>query len=475
MALGAGFDAERVATRRRPFEEMEARIGALFLEAEDDAARPVFDALRYALNFAKLTAVQNPDGSDVDVMGIQAPHANRLREHLGPRIEDAETIWSLSRSLPMVMEETRRSRAQLLEHLPLHRDSLEAEVTTRLLAIVSGGGGGAGYVYPGAYEVIERMGRIPDLMVGTSMGALMSLFRCRRRRWDFAPLVGAANDLAWTNTFEVLETRHRYGIPATLRLYLRRAIGRHFLRKDGDSMRLGDMGIPLFVMTTGIRVERLKHDLDYYEHLMDETMSGRGVRRGIRGALKAVSVLTEFLANRDALEAVVLGLEDGTDQFDALDAAGFSAAIPGVIHYDILRDDPRMHRMLDQLYAQRGITRLGEGGVVHNLPARVAWEALASGRFGRRNGFVLALDCFAPDPGRIAWLAIQQAIRSANVEADRKFADRYVSFKRTLSPMNLVPSAEDALTAVRWGREQMEPHKPYLQLMLEDIPVLRDQ
>ncbi len=450
---------------------MERRVVKLFLKSGDEDARAVMDALRYGLGFAKLVTIDNDEGP-VDVSGPLARHANEVRDLLEARIKDAATIWDLSRVLPDVVARTRRSRDSVLDHLPLRRDDLEAEVTTRQLVIASGGGGGAGYVYPGSYEAVERLGIVPALMVGTSIGSLMSLFRARRRMWDFAPLVGAARDLSWSNTFSVLQVANRYGLPATLRLYLRRAIGKYFLRDDGEPMRLSDMEVPLFVMATGIRVDALKHDLDYYEHLMDETFTGVGIRRGVRGGLKAVSVFREFLATPEALKPVVLGLEPGTEDFDALDAAGFSAAIPGVIHYDVLREDARMHRVLDNLYAQLGVTRLGEGGMVHNVPARVAWETAVSGRLGLRNCFVLSLDCFAPNPRRIVWLPIQQAVRAANVEADRKYSDCYVTYPKVLSPMNLVPSTHDALTAVRWGRDAMDQHRPFIAEMMAPIPVL---
>ncbi len=467
------FDHERAARRRRPFEEMEVRAIRLFLDTGDEDARPLLDTLRYALNFAKLIAVDSGAGA-VEVDGPLAAHAAEVRELIAPRLRDASAIWELARAMPQVVQRTRQSRAALLDHLPIDRDALEAEVTTKQLAIASGGGGGAGYVYPGSYEVVERLGIVPAVMVGTSIGSLMSLFRARRRMWDFAPLVGAARELSWSNTFSVLQTANRYGLPATLRLYLRRAIGRYFLREDGEPMRLSDMEIPLLVMATGIRVDALKHDLDYYEHLMDETFSRRGVRTGVRGGIKAVTALRELMATPEALKPVVLGWDEGTGEFDALDAAGFSAAIPGVIHYDVLRDDPRMHRVLDQLYARLGVTRLGEGGMVSNVPARAAWRAVTSGRYGVRNAFVLALDCFAPNPRRIAWLPMQQAVRTANVESDRRYADAYVTYPRTLSPMNLVPRTRDALTAVRWGREAMEPVKALVAEAMRPIPVLAE-
>lgn len=453
---------------------MENKAVRLFLESKDEDARGVLDVLRYSLSFAKLTEITNPDGTVVDVAPKLGRHAVWIGELVKPRLKKAESIWEISRLLPELVQRTRESRAAVLDGNGLDRDALEAEVTTRQLVVASGGGGGAGYVYPGSYEAVERLGLVPSLMLGTSIGALMSLFRARRRRWDFAPLVSAARDLSWTNTFSVLDVANRYGLPATLRLYLRRAIGKHFVREDGQPMHLSDMEIPLMVMATGIRVDGLKHDLDYYEHLMDETFTGRGIRKGVRGGLKAVQVMREFLATPEALQPVLLGWDEGTTQFDALDAAGFSAAIPGVIHYDVLREDPDMHRTLDKLYAALGVTRLGEGGMVHNLPSRHGWEVMGSGALGIRNCFVLGLDCFAPNPRRIAWLPFQQAVRSANVDADRKFTDCYVTYSRTLSPMNLVPQTQDALTAVRWGREAMEPHKAFVKEMMRPLPVLND-
>jgi hypothetical protein len=467
-----GFDTERWAALRRPFERLEARVVRLALNREEPDAQPVVDALRYALCFAKLTGVRNRDGVDVDVSGPLALHAKWVLETLEPRIVRADGVWQASRELPEVLRRTRLARRSLLEHLPIDRESLEAEVTTRLLGVVSGGGGGAGYVYPGAYELLERHGLVPDLMVGTSIGSLMSMFRARLRRYDFAPLVSAARLLSWGGVFQVLETASRYGLPATLRLRLRTALGGLFLRDDGLPMRFSDCEIPLIIVATGITVDAMKHDLDFYEHLLDDDVRRSGVGAGLQGTLKALRILREFLARPDALRCIGLGRDGGTEEFEILDAAGFSSAVPGVIHYDVIREDPRMHRILDHLYAEHGITRLGEGGLTSNVPARIAWETIASGRFGRRNAFVLALDCFAPNSRRLAWYPMQQAVRTANVDGDRAFADLYVAFARTLSPLNLVPSVRDAMTAIRWGREELKPHMPFVTAMCQPLPVL---
>jgi hypothetical protein len=466
---------DRLVARRRIFDVLERRVVELYLQQPDEDVRALYESLRYALSFARTTAIRLSDGTDVEVDGPLQLHAYTLRDRVAAPIQEARSLWEIARHMPEVVASTRRARRSLIDHGAVPRDDLEAEVTTRLLAVASGGGGGAGFVYPGCYEQLEHHGLAPSLMVGTSIGALMSMFRARRARYDFAPVIAGARALSWTRVFGAFQTRNRYGLPAALRLQLRHLLGSIFRTEDGARpLWLSDMGIPLYIVTTGITMDALKHDLDYYEHLLDDDLQRTSVRSRVRTGFKTIGVLREFLARRESLRQVVLGRTPGTESFDVLDAAGFSAAIPGVIHYDVLRDDPRMVRILDALYAEHGITRLGEGGMVSNVPARICWETVASGTLGRRNSFVLALDCFAPHPRRLAWYPLMQAVRTANVEDDLAFADFYLDFDRTLSPMNLVPSVDDAMTAVRWGSARIEPHMAFIKEMMRPIPVLRD-
>jgi hypothetical protein len=461
----------RLRERRRPWDALERKVVKLHLGRRDHVPVSVLDAIRYAISFARLTVVRTAEGVDVDVSGPLALHAQQVRDVLEPAVELATDLWGVVRVLPDIAHRTRVARATLLEHLPIDRDSLEREITTRNLVVVSGGGGGAGYGYLGAYQLLDRHDLVPDLMVGTSIGAVTSLFRARRLPFELAPVVSASRNLSWGSVLRVLESDSRYGLPATLRIYLRAAFGELFTADDGSSVRLSQLPIRTIIMATGITVDALKHDLDYYEHLLDADV-GRGTRDRIRGIARALGVLREFMARRDALVELALGLSEGTHEFDALDAAGFSASVPGVLHYDVLRDDERMRRLLDDLYATYGITRLGEGGLVANVPARIGWGASVTGELSVRQPFVLALDCFAPNPRRIAWLPVQQLVRSANVDRDRRYADLYLPLTRTLSPMNVVPAVQDALLATRWGREALEPHMPFVLEMMRPIAVL---
>jgi predicted acylesterase/phospholipase RssA len=295
----------------------------------------------------------------------------------------------------------------------LDEESLEAEVCERQLVVVAGGGGGSGYGYSGAFTLLNRHGLQPRLLAGTSMGALLGVFRARTEVFDLAPMVAAADSLSWAKVFRVLDLDSRYGLPATLRLYLRAAIGHLFKRADGTAMTIADLELPMLVVVTGITVDGLKHDLDYYEHFMDGFGGPSRVFRRSRIARigRVAGIFKEMLSTPDALREIVFGADEATRQSDVIDAVGFSSAIPGLIHYDIYRDDERMRRLLDTLYGQTGITRLLEGGMVNNLPCRPAYAEVMGGRITRRNPFVFAMDCFAPRAWSPIFLPVQQIVR----------------------------------------------------------------
>ncbi|MFK7928184.1 MAG: patatin-like phospholipase family protein [Myxococcota bacterium] len=466
------FDTRAAFDRRRPLDALEREVVRRHLANQDSVPDKLVHALRYAISLVRLTMVRNVDGVDVDVDGLTREPARQLQAQLERWLGEGSDLWTAVRELPAVAESSRVLRGKILEHFPIDRDSLEAEITTRNLVVVSGGGGGAGYVYLGAYQELDRNDLMPDLMVGTSIGALTSMFRSRRRHFDMAPIVSASGKLAWGDVLRVLESESRYGLPATLRMYLRAALGSLFLDTDGEPLLLSSMEIPTYVVATGITVDALKHDLGYYERFLDGDVGRPSTRQRLRSTTRAVGILREFLARRDALKEMVLGDDPGTEDFDALDAAGFSAAVPGVLHYDVLRDDDRMRRLLDDLYATYGITRLGEGGLVSNVPARAGWKGSVKGNLGVRQPFVLAMDCFAPSPRRPLWLPIQTLVRSANVDRDRRYADLYLPMPKTLSPMNVVPAIREAMNATEWGRDALRPHMSFIRAMMQPLDVL---
>ncbi len=464
------LDSPRLHAHRQPFEALEASVVALALKSPGDLHDDAVDALRYVIRFAKLGPVRNRHGQDVDVTALLAPHAWTVRHQLAPHLIDDHSLWGAMRELPALVKGTRERRHQILAHFDLDADSLEAEVTTRPLVIACSGGGGAGYGYAGAWTLFHRRGLQPELIAGTSIGALLAMFRARRRVFDGAPLVAASERLSWDRVFRVLQTESRYGLPATLRLYLRAAIGSLFKTPDGRPLTFQDLEIPLLVVCTGIGVEALKHDLSYYEHYLDASVApGFEARRSrVAQAVGVANIFREFLQNEDALQEIVFGADAETMAADIIDAAGFSSSIPGLIHYDVLRDDQRMKSLLDNLYARYGITRLAEGGMVNNLPIRPAWEEVMRGRITRRDAYVVALDCFAPRLSKPLYFPIQQVVRP-NVQRNLPYAHFYLPLDRVLSPLNLVHNATDLTAAMQWTMEELGPHMPHIERMCAPI------
>jgi predicted acylesterase/phospholipase RssA len=377
--------------------------------------------------------------------------------------------------LPSLVTATSQARAEILTRFPIDRESLDAEVCQRLLVIAAGGGGGAGYGYAGAYTLLNRQGLTPSLIAGTSIGALISLFRARRRQFDVAAMFEAGRRLALGKVFKVLDGESRYGLPATLRLHLHSTLGSLFVREDGFPACLADLEIPMRVVTTGLTSDALKHDLSFYEHFFDDAVGPepRLSRTGLRRLARAFHLIRELASEPDFLREIVFGEDDLTREADVLDAAGFSASIPGLIHYDILRDDPRMLRLLDHLYMRHGITRLVEGGLVNNVPARVAWEAVMAGAIQRRNIFLLAMDCFAPQSNSLLYLPLQQFVR-LNVARNLPYTNLYFPLQRTLSPLNMVPALADIEQAMRWTMKELAAHLDFMKAMLAPIPPLAD-
>jgi predicted acylesterase/phospholipase RssA len=470
------LDAAATLATRKPLEDLEAEVVRRHLARPDELTPGLLDALRYVLNFAKLGQVRASDGQDVAVGEALAGLRWRVVSALEPHLQGSDpTLWGAVRELPGLVRETRSWRDRLLRTTGLDRAALEAEVTERQLCVASGGGGGSGYGYAGAFRALHHAGLQPELLAGTSIGSLLSMFRARYRVFDGSALVAAAQRLSWNTVFRVLQTESRYGIPATLRLYLRTALESMFKTRDGRTMTFRDVEIPLLVVATGLTVEGLKHDLSYYEHFLDDVVTPGAIARtgGIKRVGRLVGVVRDLMSDPEALREVVFGADPLTMDVDVLDAAGFSSAVPGIIHYDVLRDDQRTKRLLDQLYAAYGITRLTEGGLVNNVPARPAWTEVMRGRIVRRNPFVLGLDCFAPKPMSLAFYPLQQVVRP-NVKANQPYMDHYFALDRRLSPVNLVPSVQEVGEAMDWTAEELKPHLPFIQAMCTPFASLAD-
>jgi hypothetical protein len=232
---------------------------------------------------------------------------------------------------------------------------------------------------------------------------------------------------------------------------------------------LRQLAIPFVVAVTGIRNGALPHDPSYYEHLLDLKGSAprpHVLKRMVGDVLNAVG---ELVRQRDRFARIYLGADPGTADFDAIDAVGFSSALPGVIHYDVLREDDRMHQLLASLFERHDLFRLVDGGISDNVPARAAWATVQEGRLGTRNAFVLALDAFAPNITQPLWFGLEQLV-AQNVARNRPFIHHHTSFTKVLSPVELVPGPRQILKAIQWGKEQLVGEMPLVARMCRPFP-----
>lgn len=461
----------------RPLEEMEvALVRAATLDSR--LVTPPEEAiLRTALSLARLYRVRH-DGRDVGVGAFLRPFRESVTRILTPVLLGSRPP-SRERLLPLLghlREETIRTRDGLItrfkERLPA--DAILKEIREKALVLVAGGGGGSGYVYLGVMALLEEFGLRPALMSGTSIGAILCLFRSRMIRFEQTEMVNIVRGLSWRKLFRIISMENRYGLPAALRLFLRAGIGRHFdAGADGaGGMRLNELPIPTIVSVSGIRRGMLPHPVEFYERLLNlSPLSLLEPLTMARKVQEAMGVLAEFFTRPEIMEHLTLGLDEGTSDFDALDAAGFSSALPGVIHYDVLRDDKRMLGLLDDLFESRGLFRLIDGGLTDNLPAKAAWKAVHKGFIGTRNAFILGLNGFAPKLTTPLWLPLER-LAALTVQPNRPYAHMVKDFKKSLSPLELVPSLELVSRALDLGRRQINDDMPFICRMMAPLPMI---
>jgi predicted acylesterase/phospholipase RssA len=471
-AIDEPLDALRALVR--PFEEAESALvravvsSPAFLSDGDEAA------LRYGLVLARTTRVRVPDGGDVDLLDFLAP----FREELLPAAAALASPRGFApaeagRVVPHVATHARAWRARVLAAFEgrLPASALDREVCEKALVLVCGGGGGVGWSYLGAFALLEQYGLVPRLLAGTSMGAVLLLFRARRLRWHPDDVAEAMRGLSFRTLFRFLHGESRYGLPAAMRLYLRAAIGDFLKGPDGHPLTLAQLAIPLVVAVTGIRNGALPRDPSYYEHLLD--FGGLEPRPNVlsRIASEVFQAVGELIVQRDRFARIYLGADDETREFDAIDAAGFSSALPGVIHYDVVRDDERMHALLRALLERHDLFRLVDGGLVDNLPARAAWGAVQRGAVGTRNAFVLALEGFGPKLTQPLWFGLEQ-LAAQNVARNKPFIHLHKSFQRVLSPLEVVPDQAALQRAIQSGKAELHPDMPFVARMCRPFPAL---
>lgn len=463
----------------------ETRLVEALFEHPGSIDRRTENALRYALGLAAIDTFQ-PGAAAVGKRTRRPDvrvRADELATFRRMVLERLEPVVTRTRDGRRRLHKAKAAFAELHGPMAHAREAvlrnhvndfsakeLDEEVGKKTLISVAGGGGGAGYVYIGAWELLQSAGLVPGYVIGSSIGAVLGLFRALAREADFDDYMAFAKSVKYEDVFRIVSVRARYGLPGTLRLFLHAAIGSRFKHESGRNMVLSDLEIPYESVVAGIKRGAMAETPDQYavsHHLPGDKRPGR---LELRAQIASQLVRTVGFFNPLMLREIVIGGDDLTRDFDCVDAAGFSAAVPGVLHYDVSRPDARMHGILAELLRREDVVALVDGGVANNVPANIAYRRVREGVVGTRNCYYLGFDCFHPQTtlGHIALHPVQRIV-ALQVARNERYMHKRIRFSRTLSPMHLLPKESEMDKAVSWGRSDLAEQLPLISKFFEQV------
>ena len=460
--------------RVREIKAFERRLIKLLVD-RPGALHQRHEALfRYALSLAQMHLFRTPEGNDVNVADQVDDLRTWIHEAVVPLIPDEgdANVDALRQIAPVLSIRVDRTRAKLLSHHvnDFGSEHLDDELRTKRLVLVLGGGGGSGLLHLGTFSLLNELGIVPELIVGSSMGSIMGLVRAIDRSYDpVTTALALPRGMDFESIFRPFTGYNRYGFPGAFHLNLLRVGREIFESLVGSGVpRFSELPIKLEVVATGIRTG-FRLDPTPYEKIANETeVTATSMRKKLSLFFSATRELSR---NPRFLSQVVFG-RDNTEHFPVIEAVGFSCAVPGLLHYDIYHDDPDTIGPLDALFEEQRLARLCDGGVVNNVPSQVAWDSVQSGTIGHRNAFIFACDVFAPVTrgANMIWIPVQQIARPA-VVANRPYSDYHKTFRNTPSPLQIVVNNYSKLkTIVEQARDQLRADEPYLRKALETLP-----
>ncbi|WP_182376591.1 patatin-like phospholipase family protein [Nocardioides sp. WS12] len=466
-------------------QRLERALVRAHLDAPDAMAAVEVRRLRYLISFARLTVFEpgaaGPQGSrgrgDVDVTADLAPWRDIVIDKLtGPlrREQAAATRLARAREVYLELEEQQTEQRRLLlerRGADFTAAELDAEVGYKSLALVLGGGGGAGYVYIGAMRRLMESDVEPDYIIGSSIGAVLGGLFARQTPIPFDDYLEFARSLTYRAVLGPEPARRRHGLTSVLSLRLDEFAAPLFERPDGEQMRMEDLAIPYDAVVAGVHQQlfsRLPGRFRHQQMAMVKLRSLPVVPIGLGPAIVSRLWQAASFIDSRVVKPLVLGDDDLTRQFNVTDAMSFSAAIPGVLHHET--KDPRMIPLLDRYVAEKKVAALVDGGAASNVPVEQAWIKVQRGRIGTRNALYLALDCFHPqwDPRHLWLTPITRAVQVGMVR-NAPYADHLIQMSPTLSPVTLAPSPAALDQAVEWGHASMDEAMVFVNRMLEPV------
>lgn len=466
-------------------QQMERALVRAYVDEPDVLAPEELRRLRYLISFARLTVFEpgaagprsGRGRADVDVTAELAAWRQRVIAELkGPLREEGLPIGRLTRAreaLAALEPEMDDQRRRLIDN---HRNDfseaeLDAEVGCKSLVLVLGGGGGAGFVYIGAVQRLSEAGLVPDYLVGGSIGAVLGSIFARQLPIPFDDYVEFAQSLTYRALLGPEPLRRRHGLTSVLSLRFDEFAAGMFEGPDGRQLRMKDTAIPFDTVVSGVHKEIFRKLPASFRRqelaaIQLRSLPVRPLGLGPQ-VVRRLWQVASFIDTR-MVKPLVLGGDELTRELNIVDAASFSAAIPGVLHHET--NDPAMIPLLDEFVAAKDVAALVDGVAASNVPAEQAWIKVQRGRLGTRNATYLALDCFHPqlDP-RHLWLT--PITRAVNLQMVRNapYCDYLLETEPTLSPLTLAPNSQALDQAIAWGRASAELAIPFLLAMQEPV------
>ncbi|MFP6655542.1 MAG: hypothetical protein VCB25_07925, partial [Myxococcota bacterium] len=249
-------------------QRMEVRLVDALLDHPDLISRTREHQIRYAIALAALDTFQpgaarrggRTKHPDVRVRSSRVTrHRKQILDLLGPvllqRENSRDRLTDAANVIERMLESTSKARAEVIEKYAseFSTQHLDQELRIKTLVTVAGGGGGSAYGYIGAWDALQSVGLIPGYVIGSSMGAVLGLFRAREKAGDFDAYMKIAMSMKSDVLFRYVSLRTRFGFPGIARLFLQAGIGSAFSHDSGEAFRLSDLEIPFDAVVAGIR------------------------------------------------------------------------------------------------------------------------------------------------------------------------------------------------------------------------------
>ena len=430
--------------------------------------------LRYALCLGKLSHLSTPGGAEIEAGHVLSEFAGWLADQTAAPalLKKGPDFNRLTALVPHIMAHVDRARSAVLAHSAGQLDPvvLDAELCQKSLVLVLGGGGGSGFAHLGLFSLLKDLEITPGLVSGSSMGALLGLFRCLRKEWDpTTTFIAVPKRFDRRYIFRPFDGQIKYGFPGAFKLQLDEMAGHTLDLVCGKPcVTFADLEIPLQVVVTGIRGGmRAALEQDILGKSPYTTLTGLSLR-GRLGRL--VKLFRTILENPGLTEELVFSRQMDGGEIDVVDAVGFSCAVPGLFCYDLVNRDPSpTQKALDELFKTLDLWGVADGGVINNLPARVALDGVDSGLINTRNVYVYALDPFQPRLSSPLFLPMQQ-LAQFSTTANLPYVDHYRAYQSPPSPIEFVLTWNRAREVADEIRNELEKDSELLRLVFQRLP-----